>query len=60
MKASQEKEEVREEFERKLQLLMKELEDKEALGKVKVEELEVQNKKLTLEVNMLKEENSTY
>ena len=37
----------------------KELEDKEALGKVKIEELEMENKKLTLEVNMLKEENAT-
>ena len=60
VKTSQEKEEVKEEFERKLQLMMKELEDKETLGKVKVEELEMQNKKLTLEVNMLKEENGTF
>ena len=44
----------KEELERKLQLMMKELEDKEALGKVKIEELEVKNEKLTLEVNLLK------
>ncbi|KAI9201758.1 hypothetical protein LWI28_028814 [Acer negundo] len=44
----------KEELERKLQLVMKELEENEDLGKVKVEELEMQNKKLTLEANMLK------
>ena len=50
----------KEELERKIQLMEKELEDKEALGKVKIEELEVKNEKLTLEVNMLKEENATF
>ena len=60
VKTSQEKEEVKEEFERKLQLMMKEWENKEALEKVKVEELETLNKKLTLEVSMLKEENGTF
>ncbi|KAI9176618.1 hypothetical protein LWI28_005111 [Acer negundo] len=50
----------KEELEIKLQLMMKELEDKKALGKVKLEELEKQNKKLTLEVNLLKEENGTF
>ena len=50
----------KEELERKIQLMMKELEDKEAFGKVKVEELKMENKKLTLKVNLLKEENSTF
>ena len=40
--------------------MIKEFEEKEALGKVKVEELEMENKKLTLEVNLLKEENATF
>ena len=59
VKTSQE-EEVKEELERKIQLMMKEFEEKEALGKVKVEELEMENKKLTLEVNLLKEKNATF
>ncbi|KAI9174893.1 hypothetical protein LWI28_024212 [Acer negundo] len=40
--------------------MMNELEENEALGKAKIEELEVQNEKLILEVNLLKEENGTF
>ena len=40
--------------------MVEELEEKEALGKVMIEELEVKIEKLTLEVNMLKEENATF
>ena len=50
---------MREDFEKKLQLLKKELKGKEALEMEKAKKLQELNKKLILEVKMLRNENGT-
>ena len=50
---------MREDYEKNIQLLKKKLEGKEALERVEVDKLEQGNKKLTLEIKLLKAENDT-